>query len=71
MWKEKIYQEHIIKNVNDIINRRKLEVTINKTYEQSATKCDNDLQLMLSDSLYDELDTNLTLSGATHQIRMY
>ena len=24
----------IIKNVNDIINRRKLEVTINKTYEQ-------------------------------------
>ena len=36
-----------------LINRRKLEVTINKTYEQSATKCDNNLQLMLSDSLDD------------------
>ena len=44
---------NIIKNVNDIINRRKLDVTINKTYEQSARKCDNDLQLMLSDSLGD------------------
>ena len=58
---------NIIKNVNDIINRRKLEVTINKTYEQSATKCDNDLQLMLSDSLYDATGYKFNLdSGATH-----
>ena len=58
---------NIIKNVNDIINRRKLEVTINKTYEQSATKCDNDLQLMLSDSLYDAAGYKFHLdSGATH-----
>ena len=58
---------NIIKNVNDIINRRKLEVTINKTYEQSATKCDNDLQLMLSDSLDDAAGYKFHLdSGATH-----